>query len=119
MTTFGSKRLRHEVWCGTRTIPWQDPTIELCPGHSCFLHNSFCLFDSCGPDSRIFIEIQRDPEEPKVVLLRPEHLPRLRAQLQMELAQIDELALRKGEIKSQLEDLDSAEQELKKQAGER
>jgi hypothetical protein len=119
MPPLSSRRLRQEVWCGARTVPWRDPTIELCPRHSCFLHNSFCLFNSCGPDSRIFIEFELDPKEPEVVLLRPEHLPRLRAQLQMELAQIDEIALRKGEIKSQLEDLDSAEEELKKQAGER
>lgn len=119
MPPFGSKRLRHEVWCEAPTIHLRNPVFELCPGHSCFLHNTFCLFDSCGPESRIFIEIEHHPEEPEVMLLRPEHLPRLRAQLQMELAQIDEVAMRKGEIESQLADLDSAEEELDKRAGGR
>jgi chaperonin cofactor prefoldin len=37
----------------------------------------------------------------------------------MELAQIDEIAHRKGEIESQLKELDSAEKELKKRSGGR
>lgn len=121
--------------CPNHSRPW------------CFKVGSPCLFDSCGPDSPIVvcpaasepcfgspvedtpatpwalpqdpIPIEPDPEDPEAVLLRPEHLPRLRGQLQLELAQIEEIAQGKGEIESQLEELDSVEKELKKRSGER
>jgi hypothetical protein len=94
-------------------------TIEHCPNHSCFLPTRLCLNDSRWPDTCPggSIPAEVDPEEPDIVLLRPEHLPRLRGQLHLELAQIDEAAHRKDEIESQLEELDAAEKELKKRTG--
>jgi hypothetical protein len=119
------------------------PTIGFCAkNHTCFQFGS-CALGTCGHRSPILvcppasepcfgspvvntpetpwdrIPIEFDPEEPDVMLLRPEHLPRLRGQLQMELAQIDEVAQRKADIESQLEELDSAEKELKKRSGKR
>ncbi len=141
---FDSRRLRVQLGC-QGTEPW--PTLHFCANnHSCFRFGSPCGWRSpyilcrLGSDEpcwaspeidtpltpvtpRVFpqdrVPIERDPEDPEVVLLRPEHLPRLRGQLQMELAQIDEIAHRKGEIESQLEELDSAEKELKKRSGGR
>lgn len=59
-----------------------------------------------------------DPENPDSVLLRPEHLGHVRRHLQAKLDQIEALEQRKGEIEGQLEELDSAEQELKKRTAE-
>jgi hypothetical protein len=59
-----------------------------------------------------------DPENPDTLLLRPEHLGHFRRQLQAKLEQIEALEQRKGEIEGQIEELDSAEQELKKRAEE-
>jgi hypothetical protein len=124
------------------------PTIHLCQiHHSCFQFGSPCALGSCGHNSPILVcpqgsdpcfgspvidtpvtpqvvpqdplPIELDPEDPEVALLRPEHLPRLRGLLQMELAQIEEIAERKAEIESRLEELDSAEKELKKRSGGR
>jgi hypothetical protein len=95
-------------------------TIKFCPNHSCFWSAPPCIFDTGPPDDVCpggSIPAELDPEDPDVVLLRPEHLPRLRGQLHMELAQIDEAAQRKGEIESRLEELDAAEKELKKRTG--
>ncbi|HEX5591741.1 MAG TPA: hypothetical protein VFX35_00160 [Solirubrobacterales bacterium] len=97
--------------------PW---TIKPCPNHSCFWITPPCFLDSEPPDDICpggSIPGELDPEDPDVVLLRPEHLPRLRGHLQMKLAQIDEIAQRKGEIESRLEELDAAEKELKKRTG--
>jgi hypothetical protein len=97
-------------------------TIKDCPNHSCFWITPPCVFDSGPLDDPCpggSIPAEFDPEDPGVLLLRPEHLPRLRGQLQLELARIDEIAMRKGEIESQIEELDSAEKELKKRTGGR
>jgi hypothetical protein len=144
---FHSRRLRMQLRCHEATIQCAELTIHRCPGHSCFRFGTVCPFDSCDPGSPIVgcpegvsncgpspfvhtpetpwvrtrdqIVFERDPENPDAVLLRPEHLPRLRGQLQVELAQIDEMTMRKGEIEGQLEELESAEKELKKRSGER
>jgi hypothetical protein len=140
---FESRRLRLQMHCFEDTMIRLCPNHSK---PLCFKVGSPCLFNSCGPHSPVVvcpgvatddcfpspviddprtpwripqdpIPIEPDPEDPDVVLLRPEHLPRLRGRLQLELAQIDEIAHRKGEIEGQLEELESAEKELKKRAG--
>jgi hypothetical protein len=99
--------------------PW---TIRFCPNHSCLWITPPCIFDTGPPDDVCpggSIPGELDPEDPGVVLLRPEHLPRLRGRLHAELAEIDEIARRKGEIESRLEELDAAEKELKRRSGSR
>jgi hypothetical protein len=50
--------------------------------------------------------------DPIEVELHPDQLPQFRRQLEFELAAIDEVASRKGEIESQLEKLGAVEREL-------
>ena len=92
-------------YCYTPTIiprPWwiTHLTIPVCPGWS------------CGAVPSIPGEVQ--PEDPFTVHLPPEQLPHLRRQLELELVQIEEIALRKGDIESQLEELDAVEKKLEK-----
>ena len=95
-----------------------------CPG---FASPPWCEFgtDTCGPASpRVvmnpteLIEIEHDAENPGTVLLHPDQLPQFRAQLELEMKQIDALAERKEQIAGQIEEVDAAQQELEKRGGE-
>jgi hypothetical protein len=118
--------------CLHQTPPWCYQAGS-CIYHSCGLPSPVVICppgsDPCGPGSPVVetpgtprvlpgdqIQVELDPTDPEVVLLRPEHLPRLRGELQAELGRIEEIAQRRDEIEAQLAEVDSAEEKFREQA---
>ncbi len=125
---FESKRLRVQVPCRVADSMvmlsphgWTDyvathlhphcytPTIRECPGHGHTILDLLCPGGSCTAPS---IPGRVGPQDP--IELHPDQLPQFRRLLEFEQAAIAEVASRKGDIESQLEQLEAIEQELGK-----
>lgn len=96
-------------WNNVTEIPCGFPSPDI---GTCGQISPVCI---ASPDPTIFNITDRilpDPEEEGAVLIRPEDLPIVKQQLEVELSQIAALRERGEQLESQLEEIRSAEQEL-------
>jgi len=108
-------KLSPDGWTDYVATPWRPdcctPTLLSCLWNA---HSDppVCPGWSCGGAPSIPEHV--GPLTPIEIDLHPDQLPQFRRQLDFELAAIEEITSRKGEIESQLEKLEAIEQELGK-----